>query len=81
MEGSDTESRRKVSQELLRAMCRQFEAETTSICNEHMASMLESFKRDPAGQWKQKDAAVSGFEWDIYACGGSNFPLCNCGQH
>ena len=59
MEGSDTESRRKVSQELLRAMCRQFEAETTGICREHMASMLESFKRDPAGQWKQKDAAVS----------------------
>lgn len=59
MEGSDTESRRKVSQELLRAMCRQFEAETTTICSEHVTAMLEGFAREPAGQWKNKDAAVS----------------------
>jgi len=58
MEGSDTESRRKVSQELLRAMCRQFEAETTTICSEHVMAMLEGFARDPTGQWKNKDAAI-----------------------
>lgn len=59
MEGSDTESRRKVSQELLRAMCRQFETETTSICSEHVGVMLEGFKSDPAGRWRDKDVAVS----------------------
>eukprot|EP00566_Odontella_aurita_P003278 CAMPEP_0113547256 /NCGR_PEP_ID=MMETSP0015_2-20120614/12254_1 /TAXON_ID=2838 /ORGANISM="Odontella" /LENGTH=984 /DNA_ID=CAMNT_0000447789 /DNA_START=9 /DNA_END=2963 /DNA_ORIENTATION=+ /assembly_acc=CAM_ASM_000160 len=58
MEGSDTESRRKVSQELLRAMCRQFEAETTSICSEHVGTMLAEFSADPAGKWTAKDAAI-----------------------
>lgn len=58
MEGSDTESRRKVSQELLRAMCRQFEAETTSICSEHVGTMLEEFVKDPVGKWASKDAAI-----------------------
>jgi len=58
MEGSDTESRRKCAQELLRAMCRQFEAETTSICSEHVSSMLAEFARDPTNKWQAKDAAV-----------------------
>ena len=58
MEGSDTESRRKVSQELLRSMCRQFEAETTSICSEHVGTMLAEFASDPANKWAAKDAAI-----------------------
>lgn len=58
MEGSDTESRRKCSQELLRAMCRQFELETTSICSEHIASMLAEFSADPTNKWVAKDAAI-----------------------
>ena len=58
VEGSDNESRRKCSQDLLRAMCRQFEPETTAICAEHVGSMLNEYNADPNGNWKAKDAAV-----------------------
>lgn len=57
MESSDTESRRKCTQELLRAMCRQFEAQTTSICSEHVSQMLGQFAADK-NQWKMKDVAI-----------------------
>ena len=59
VEGSDSETRRKCSQDLLRAMCRHFEAETTKICSEHVAIMLSEFASDPNGKWRAKDAAVS----------------------
>jgi exportin-2 (importin alpha re-exporter) len=58
VEGNDSESRRRNSQELLRAMCRQFEPETTAICSEHVNSMLSEFSADNS-KWKAKDAAVS----------------------
>ena len=57
MESSDTESRRKCTQELLRAMCRQFETQTTSICHEHVSQMLQQFNTD-LNQWKMKDVAI-----------------------
>jgi len=57
MESSDTESRRKCTQELLRAMCRQFEAQTTAICSEHVNQMLSQFGADK-NQWKMKDVAI-----------------------
>jgi exportin-2 (importin alpha re-exporter) len=58
IEGSDTESRRKCSQELLRSMCRQFEAETTKICLEHITSMLQKFASSPQQNWTCKDVAI-----------------------
>jgi exportin-2 (importin alpha re-exporter) len=57
IEGSDSESRRKCSRDLLRAMCRQFEAQTTAICSEHIASMLGEFNADNS-KWAAKDTAV-----------------------
>eukprot|EP00804_Cyclotella_cryptica_P016814 CCRYP_001807-RB/>CCRYP_001807-RB protein AED:0.02 eAED:0.02 QI:1248/1/1/1/1/0.66/3/146/675 len=57
MEASDTESRRKCSQDLLRAMCRQFEQQTTSICSQHVNQMLTQFATDQS-QWKMKDVAI-----------------------
>lgn len=58
MEGSDADSRRKRAQELLGAMCRQFEVQTTAICSEHVGGMLSRYASDPSGQWKMKDVAV-----------------------
>lgn len=58
LEGSDNESRRRGSRELLGAMCRQFEAQTTSICTEHMTKMLAEFGADKS-KWVCKDTAVS----------------------
>jgi len=59
MEGSETVSRRKCSQELLKAMCRQFEAETTVLCSDHISKMLAEFNSDPVNKWAAKDTAVS----------------------
>jgi len=58
IEGNDTESRRKCSQNLLRAMCRQFDTETTAICSEHITSMLSEFTAAPTSKWAAKDAAI-----------------------
>lgn len=57
VEGSDSESRRRCSHDLLRAMCRQFEQQTTAICSEHVGVMLEDYRKDPS-KWAAKDAAV-----------------------
>jgi len=59
MEGSETQSRRKCSQELLRAMCRQFDTETTGICYEHIGQMLGEFQNNPNEKWAAKDAAIN----------------------
>jgi exportin-2 (importin alpha re-exporter) len=59
IEGSDSESRRKCSHDLLKSMCRQFENETTTICSEHVSSMLLEYSRDASSMWTAKDAAVS----------------------
>ena len=59
VEGSDSESRRRCSQDLLRSMCRQFEAQTTAICSEHIGVMLNDYGQNPDSKWAMKDAAVS----------------------
>lgn len=58
LEGSDSESRRRGSRELLNAMCRQFESETTTICSEHISKMLAEFAADNS-KWIEKDTAIS----------------------
>lgn len=57
IEGSDSESRRKCSRDLLRAMCRQFEQQTTAICMEHIGTMLAEFAADNS-KWSAKDTAI-----------------------
>jgi exportin-2 (importin alpha re-exporter) len=59
VEGSDSESRRRCSQDLLRSMCRLFETETVAICSEHIASLLAEYTANPHRTWAAKDAAVS----------------------
>ncbi|GKY96134.1 hypothetical protein MPSEU_000573500 [Mayamaea pseudoterrestris] len=59
IEGSDSESRRKCSQDLLRSMNRHFETETTQICQEHVGNMLAEYAKDPIGKWAAKDAAIN----------------------
>lgn len=58
VEGSDSESRRRCSQDLLRAMCRVFERETVPICSEHVGSLLAEYTANPNRNWTAKDAAV-----------------------
>jgi len=58
MEGGDTASRRRCSQDLLRSMCRQFESEATQIALAHVNTMLAEFATSPTEKWTQKDAAI-----------------------
>jgi exportin-2 (importin alpha re-exporter) len=62
IEGSETESRRKCSQELLRAMCRQFGPQSTVICMQHIGTMLQEYQSNPGANWAAKDAAVSSWK-------------------
>jgi exportin-2 (importin alpha re-exporter) len=59
LEGSDNESRRRCSRDLLKAMCQQFETQATSICSEHITTMITEFVADPTTKWIAKDTAVS----------------------
>lgn len=59
VEGADSDSRRRTSQFLLKAMCRNFETEATQICAEHVTSMLSDYSKNPNQQWKAKDAAIN----------------------
>jgi exportin-2 (importin alpha re-exporter) len=58
LEGSDSESRRRCSRDLLKAMCRQFEARTTAICSDHIIRLIGEFTADPNNKWIAKDTAV-----------------------
>jgi len=58
VEGSDSESRRRCSQDLLKAMCRLFEEQTTTICSEHVGQMLSNYAKDQNAHWREKDAAI-----------------------
>jgi exportin-2 (importin alpha re-exporter) len=57
LEGSDNESRRRCSRDLLGAMCRQFESQTTGICSEYITNMIAEYQKDN-NNWISKDTAV-----------------------
>jgi exportin-2 (importin alpha re-exporter) len=58
LEGADNESRRRCGRDLLKAMCRQFETQTTAICTEHIKRLVAEFTANPADKWISKDTAV-----------------------
>ena len=59
IEGNESGSRRRGSQELLRDMCRLFEDQTKAICGTHITQMLDGYAQNPAERWQAKDVAVS----------------------
>ena len=59
MEGSDSDTRRQCACDLVRALCKNFDAQTTAICSGHLEQMLGEYSRDMATNWRAKDAAVS----------------------
>lgn len=59
IEGSETVSRRRCSQDLLKAMCRQFENETTTLSLGVVKNMINEFSADPTNKWSAKDTAIN----------------------
>jgi exportin-2 (importin alpha re-exporter) len=58
MEGSDSDTRRRVACDLVRGMCRHHEETTTRICSDFIGTLLQAYASDPNGQWRAKDAAL-----------------------
>ena len=53
-EGSDTDTRRRVSCDLVKALCRNYEAQTTTLFSGYVGQLLAQ----GAGNWKATDAAI-----------------------
>lgn len=56
VEGSDADTRRRVSCDLVRALCRNYEAQLTTLFSGYIGSLLS--QAAAPGMWKAKDAAV-----------------------
>lgn len=57
VEGSDTDTRRRVSCELVRALCRNYESQVTTLFSGYIGHLLSQANAS-AAHWKLKDAAV-----------------------
>ncbi len=58
IEGSDSDTRRRVACELVRGLCAHYEKEVTSLFSGSIASLLEQYAASPAANWKAKDVAT-----------------------
>ena len=57
VEGSDTDTRRRVACDLVRALCRNYEAAVTNLFSGYIGTLLAQAAQSPSN-WKAKDAAV-----------------------
>lgn len=58
IEGSDSDTRRRVSCDLVRALCRNYEQQVTDLFSGYIAHLLQQHAASPAANWKAKDAAI-----------------------
>ncbi len=58
LEGSDIGTRRHSACNLVRALCRYFEAPVTALFSSYITVMLQKYTEDPSKNWKEKDAAL-----------------------
>ena len=57
VEGSDTDTRRRVACDLVRGLCRNYEEQVTTLFSGYIGSLLSQSQASPSN-WKAKDAAV-----------------------
>lgn len=58
LEGSDIDTRRRAACDLVRGLCKFFEGPVTAIFSGYVSSMLDQYAKDPAKNWKHKDASI-----------------------
>ena len=58
IEGSDADTRRRVSVELVRGLCRNYEAQVTDLFSKNIRSLLDQYASNPSANWKAKDVAI-----------------------
>uniref|UniRef100_A0A7S2WRA8 Importin N-terminal domain-containing protein n=1 Tax=Mucochytrium quahogii TaxID=96639 RepID=A0A7S2WRA8_9STRA len=59
IEGSDSDTRRRVACDLVRGLCRHFEDQTTANCEQYLAKLVSEYSANPAGNWHQMDTAIT----------------------
>ncbi|KAL5726908.1 hypothetical protein ACHQM5_000152 [Ranunculus cassubicifolius] len=58
MEGSDLDTRRRISCELLKGIATNYKSQVSEIVGLQVQNMLASFATNPAANWKEKDCAI-----------------------
>ncbi|XP_033645162.1 exportin-2-like isoform X2 [Asterias rubens] len=58
IEGSDIDTRRRAACDLVRSLCKFFEAPVTQIFSNYVTAMLQLYASNPVNNWKSKDAAI-----------------------
>ncbi|XP_065835695.1 exportin-2-like [Oscarella lobularis] len=58
LEGSNVDTRRRASCDLVRSLCKYFEGPVTAICSAYVTSLLTKFAENPAENWVLKDASI-----------------------
>jgi exportin-2 (importin alpha re-exporter) len=58
LEGSDSETRRRASADLVRGLLTLFEKTVTELFSAHIGAYLEKYRQDPNANWKSKDTAL-----------------------
>lgn len=58
MEGSDIDTRRRAACDLVRALSKSFEGPVITNFSQYVQAMLAEFAKNPAENWKNKDAAI-----------------------
>lgn len=58
LEGSDADTRRRAATDFLRKLLENFEGRVTAVVGRYISHYLDSFSKNPSGDWKSKDTAV-----------------------
>lgn len=59
LEGSDTDTRKRSSTDLVRNLMLQFETQLTSLFGGYVNHYMQQFSANPSQNWKDKDTAIS----------------------
>ena len=58
VEGSDIDTRRRVTVDFIRGLLVSFESELTELMKGYVGSLIQSYSAAPAANWRDKDAAI-----------------------
>lgn len=58
IEGSDCDTRRRITMDFVQGLCTHFEAQITEILKQYVGHLLQEYAKDPKNQWILKDAAM-----------------------
>jgi len=59
IEGSDSDTRRRLACDLIRSMCKYFEEDTTKLCQGTIGILINDFKANPDQNWRNMDTAIN----------------------